>query len=58
MPLDDQDVRAASAGLRKLLAAVEAGEVTATADERAHLAGALSVLEQLGSAKGVRATDV
>ena len=37
----------AAAGLRRVLAAVDEGELEATPAERAYLAGALDVLEQM-----------
>lgn len=38
---------AVAAGLRRILAVLDAGEVDATAAERAYLAGALDVLDQM-----------
>lgn len=47
--MDEQLVKpeAVAAGLRRVLAVVDAGEVDATAAERAYLAGALHVLDQM-----------
>ena len=44
---DHVDTGEAAAGLRRVLAAVDEGEVEATPAERAYLAGALDVLEQI-----------
>ncbi len=56
--LDADDLRAAAESLRRLLAAVEAGDVDASAAQCAHLAGAVGVLEQLVVPEGVSQTTV
>jgi|BarGraNGADG00212_1021973.scaffolds.fasta_scaffold122619_2 hypothetical protein len=45
--LTETEIRQARDGLVAILAAVDAGEITATADQRANLDGALSTLELL-----------
>jgi hypothetical protein len=45
--LSESEVVEAAAGLRRLLDRVEAGEIEATAVERAYVAGAAGALEQL-----------
>ena len=44
---DHVDTGEAAAAVRRVLAAVDGGEVEATSGERAYLAGALDVLEQI-----------
>jgi len=44
---DHVDIGEAAASVRRVLAAVDAGEVEATPAQRAYLAGALDVLEQM-----------
>ncbi len=44
---DHVDTGQAAASVRRVLAAVDAGSVEATPAERAYLAGALEVLEQM-----------
>jgi len=45
--LTETEIRQARDGLAAILAAVDAGEITATADQRTNLDGALSTLELL-----------
>jgi len=44
---DHVDTGEAAVAVRRVLAAVDAGELKATPGERAYLAGALDVLEQI-----------
>ncbi len=54
----DDDVREAAAALARLVAAIEAGELTASAGLVAQLRGAIVALEQLPPHTSVRNTDV
>lgn len=46
-PIDPADVAATATGLRRLLAAIEAGELTASAGAIARLEGAVLALEEV-----------
>lgn len=50
--LTPDELAAAAAGMRRLLAAAEAGELAATTEERAYLAGAVEALARLAPPKG------
>ena len=54
----DDDVREAAAALARLVAAIEAGELTASEGLVAQLRGAVLALEQLPPRTSVRDTDV
>jgi len=51
---DHLDTGEAAAAVRGVLAAVDAGEVEATSAERAYLAGALDVLEQVPTPRALQ----
>ncbi len=46
-PINTEDARAAAATLRRVVAAVDAGDVAADSTERAYLAGAADALGHL-----------